>query len=186
MKFLIVGLGNIGSEYINTRHNIGFDIADTLASKHNSVFQSARLGSIAKFKYRGRQVLLLKPATYMNLSGKAIKYWVQKEKIDPKNLLVIVDDINISFGTIRLRGKGNHGGHNGLKDIIHQIGSTDFARLRWGIGSEFSKGRQIDFVLGKWDKGELPTLDQFKSRAADACLSYVAHGLANTMNKFNG
>ena len=184
MKYLIVGLGNIGAEYHNTRHNIGFDVLDTLAEKVEVEFKTDKLGDVAEFKYKGRFFILLKPSTYMNLSGKAVNYWMQKKKIQKENLLVIVDDLNISFGKIRLRGKGSDGGHNGIKDINQTIGSK-YARLRFGIGDEFSKGKQIDFVLGKWSDNEQAQLSEVIEKSTEAIKSFGTIGLANTMNNFN-
>jgi peptidyl-tRNA hydrolase len=184
MKYLVVGLGNIGAEYSNTRHNIGFEVVDHLASEKEVSFASATQGAIAKIKHRGRHIILLKPSTYMNLSGKAVRYWLQKEKIEQKNLLVIVDDLNINFGQIRLRAKGSDGGHNGIKDINQMLGQN-YARLRVGIGDDFKKGQQIDFVLGKWDTDERAKLPDIIKKSADMALSFAAIGLAHTMNQFN-
>ena len=184
-KFLIVGLGNIGAEYVNTRHNIGFKILDHFAKKEGVTFQTAKLGDLAEYKVKGRTLLLLKPNTYMNLSGKAVKYWMEKEKIEKENVLIITDDLNIAFGTIRIKTKGSDGGHNGLKDIDLSLGGNDYARLRIGIGSEFRKGQQVDFVLGKWDKAELKDLPFILESSADAVLSYASVGPKFTMEKFN-
>ena len=184
MKYLIAGLGNIGSEYEGTRHNIGFDIVDQLAKEKEAVFKSESQGSIAKVKHRGRTLILLKPSTYMNRSGKSINYWLQKEKVKSENLLVIVDDLNLEYGRIRLRGKGSDGGHNGLKDIIQTIGQN-FARLRMGIGSDFHRGQQVDFVLGKWGDEEKKTLPALIKTGVDVALSFAAIGLGHTMTKFN-
>lgn len=149
-KFLIAGLGNIGPKYHNTRHNIGFKVLDHLAEKEGISFSSEKLGDIATFKFKGRTFILLKPSTYMNLSGKAVNYWLTKEKVPLENLLVITDDLNLAFGTIRLKTKGSDGGHNGLKDIQTQLNTTNYNRFRFGISDEFSKGRQVDYVLGEW------------------------------------
>ncbi len=184
MKFLITGLGNIGSEYENTRHNIGFDIVNHLASMKDATFKAGTQGSIAKIKHKGRTLVLLKPSTYMNRSGKAIRYWLQKEKIKSENLLVIVDDLNIEFGRTRLRGKGSDGGHNGLKDIIQMIGSN-FARLRMGIGDDFRKGQQVDYVLGKWSAEQKELLPGLIKRGGNIALSFVSIGLGHTMTKYN-
>ncbi len=151
-KFLIVGLGNIGEKYTDTRHNIGFKILDELASKEAVTFESGKLGSLAKFRFKGRTFILLKPSTFMNLSGKSVKYWLTKEKTPLENLLIICDDLNLSFGTIRIKAKGSDGGHNGLKDINNTLQTQQYARFRFGVGSEFSKGRQVDYVLGKWNE----------------------------------
>ena len=185
-KFLIVGLGNIGNQYDNTRHNIGFKILDELASKEAITFESSKLGSVTKFRFKGRTFVLLKPSTYMNLSGKSVKYWLTKEKIPLENLLVICDDINLPFGTIRVKAKGSDGGHNGLKDIIAIFQTTKYARFRFGVGSEFSKGRQSDFVLSKWDDDEKKLLPERLEIASKLIKSFGTAGLNNTMNSFNG
>jgi len=185
-KFLIIGLGNIGSEYAETRHNIGFKVLDNLAAKEDFIFESARLGSIATFKIKGRSILCLKPATYMNLSGKALKYWMDKEKVPLENLLVITDDINLSFGTFRLKPKGSDGGHNGLKDIQNVLQTTNYNRLRFGVGSEFSKGRQVDYVLGEWNEEEKEILKERLQKTNEIIRSFVLSGVKNTMNQFNG
>lgn len=184
MKYLIAGLGNIGNEYQNTRHNIGFDVLDYLAEQKDVSFKAQNLGAIAKIKHKGRTLILLKPSTYMNLSGKSVRYWLQKEKIKQENLLVVVDDLNIDFGRIRLRGKGSDGGHNGIKDINQMLGQN-YARLRVGIGDDFKKGRQVDFVLGKWDSDERSKLPEISKKCTEVILSYAAIGLAHTMSKFN-
>lgn len=183
MKYLIVGIGNIGREYEGTRHNIGFDALDLLAEKHEVKFKTDTLGDVAEFKTRGRTFVLLKPSTYVNLSGKAVRYWMQKKKISKPNLLVIVDDMNLSFGAIRLRGKGSDGGHNGIKDINQMIGS-DYARLRMGIGNA-PKGKHVDFVLGKWSAEEKEALPQMLETSMKAVISFATAGLGNTMNTFN-
>jgi PTH1 family peptidyl-tRNA hydrolase len=185
-KFLLVGLGNIGDKYHNTRHNIGFTILDELALQQNAVFESSNFGMIAKIKYKARPVILLKPDTYMNFSGKAIKYWLTKESIDLNNLLVITDDLNLPFGTIRIRKKGSDGGHNGLKSIQEELSTSVYPRLRFGIGDEFNKGNQIDFVLDKWSKEEEVKLSLRLKFSAEALLSFCFSGLNNTMNNFNG
>src|SRR5690606_951060 len=153
-KFLIVGLGNPGAEYVNTRHNIGFKVIDFLANENQVDFQTVKLGSVAEVKIKGRTLILLKPNTYMNLSGKAVKYWLEKEKIPLENLLIITDDLNLSFGTIRLKAKGSDGGHNGLKSIQALLQTTNYARFRFGISDEFKKGQQVDYVLGEWTEEE--------------------------------
>jgi len=185
-KFLIVGLGNIGNEYAETRHNIGFKILDNLAKKENFTFETARLGDVAIFKVKGRSILLLKPSTYMNLSGKAFKYWMDKEKIALENILVITDDLNLSFGTLRLKTKGSAGGHNGLKDIQNVLQSTNYNRLRFGVGSEFAKGRQVDYVLGEWTEEEKDSLKERLEKSNEIVRSFVLSGVKNTMNQFNG
>jgi peptidyl-tRNA hydrolase, PTH1 family len=185
-KFLIVGLGNIGAEYVNTRHNIGFKIVDFLARKENIDFQTVKLGSLAELKIKGRTLLLLKPNTYMNLSGKAVQYWLEKEKIDKENLLIITDDLNLGFGTIRIKPKGTDGGHNGLKSIQQTIISSEYPRFRFGISDEFKKGKQVDYVLGEWDEIEKEKLPERLATASDAVLAFVLGGLENTMTTYNG
>ena len=185
-KFLIAGLGNIGTEYANTRHNIGFKILDELAQQKDITFESARLGDISNFKIKGRSLLLLKPSTYMNRSGKAVQYWLEKEKIPISNLLVVTDDLNLSFGTLRLKLRGSDGGHNGLKDIQETVGSQLYARFRFGIGSEFSKGKQVDYVLGEWTAEENEKLPERLQRSSALIESFVLAGPQITMNTFNG
>jgi PTH1 family peptidyl-tRNA hydrolase len=185
-KFLIVGLGNIGPKYDETRHNIGFKILDELAKKEDVKFEIDKLGSIASFRFKGRSFILLKPSTFMNLSGKAVKYWLNKEKITIDNLLVIADDLNLDFGTIRLKGKGSDGGHNGLKDIQTQLNTTKYPRLRFGVGSQFSRGRQVDYVLGTWSKDEQLDLTERTETCGELIKSFGTAGLNNTMNAFNG
>ncbi len=185
-KFLIVGLGNIGVEYHGTRHNIGFDVLDTLAEKFDCKFETQRLGNVTSFRYKGRTFVLLKPTTYMNLSGKAVKYWMTQEKIPLENVLVICDDLNIDFGTIRIKAKGSDGGHNGLKDINATLQTQSYARFRFGIGADFSKGRQVNFVLGKWTDEEQRFLPEYLDKSAEAVVSFGTAGINNTMNSFNG
>jgi len=185
-KYLIVGLGNIGEKYAATRLNIGFRILDEIAAKEAVSFESEKLGAIATFRFKGRTFILLKPSTYMNLSGKAVKYWLTKENIPIENLLVICDDLNLPFGAIRLKAKGSDGGHNGLKDITAVLQTQEYVRFRFGVGSEFSKGRQVDFVLGEWDKNELKSLPDRLDRSAELIKSFGTAGLNNTMNTFNG
>ena len=185
-KYLIVGLGNIGSKYENTRHNIGFKILDDIAVREDIVFESQKLGAITKFRFKGRTFILLKPSTYMNLSGKAVLYWLTKEKIPLENLLVITDDLNLPFGSIRLKIKGSDGGHNGLKDINLVLQNHQYARFRFGVGSEFSKGRQSDFVLGKFDEEENKLLPERLEKSLLLIKSFGTAGLNNTMNTFNG
>lgn len=184
-KYLIACLGNIGGEYAHTRHNIGFMVANTLAKTHNVSFSTEKLGDLAEIKVKGRTFILLKPSTYMNLSGKAVRYWLEKEKIPVENLLVITDDLNIPFGTIRLKGKGSDGGHNGLKDIQSQLNTQNYARLRFGISSNFETGKQINYVLGEWTPEEQALLPERLEKCAEAVLSYGLAGLQNTMNTFN-
>ena len=185
-KFLIVGLGNIGDKYTNTRHNIGFSILDQLAQEEGFTYKEARLGAIARFKYKGKSTLCLKPSTYMNLSGKAVKYWMDQEKIPLENILIITDDLNLPFGTLRLKGKGSDGGHNGLKDIQHTLQTTKYHRFRFGVGSEFSKGKQVDFVLGTWNETEEKDLGERLEKSTQLIRSFVFAGATNTMNTFNG
>ncbi len=185
-KFLIVGLGNIGSEYVNTRHNIGFKILDYFTQKENLNYQTVKLGELAEYKIKGRTILLLKPNTYMNLSGKAVKYWLEKENIAKENMLVITDDLNISFGTIRIKTKGSDGGHNGLKNIQLLLNSTEYPRFRFGISDEFKKGRQVDYVLGEWNEEEKNALGERLEVSSKIITSFVLSGLNNTMNEFNG
>lgn len=185
-KFLIVGLGNIGSEYVNTRHNIGFKILDYFTQKENLNYQTVKLGELAEYKIKGRTILLLKPNTYMNLSGKAVKYWLEKENIAKENMLVITDDLNISFGTIRIKTKGSDGGHNGLKNIQLLLNSTEYPRFRFGISDEFKKGRQVDYVLGEWNEEEKNALLERLEVSSKIITSFALSGLNNTMNEFNG
>ncbi len=184
-KYLIVGLGNIGAEYQNTRHNIGFKIVDAFAQKEDFSFETVKLGDVAQYKLKGRTFIFLKPSTYMNRSGKAVKYWLEKEKIPIENLLVITDDINLPFGTIRLKAKGSDGGHNGLKDIQQQLGTINYNRFRFGIGADFPKGRQVDYVLGEWSEEENAKLPERLNRSIEAIKSFVMAGLPITMNQFN-
>lgn len=185
MKYLIAGLGNIGVDYENTRHNIGFDALDELASLSNVSFSSARYSDQAIVKYKGRTLILIKPTTYMNLSGKAVHYWLQQEKIPLDRLLVITDDLALPFGTLRLKTKGSDGGHNGLKHIQQILGTSNYARLRFGIGNEFPKGRQVDYVLSKWVEEEKKELPALLSRCSEIIQSFVSIGPARTMNEFN-
>jgi PTH1 family peptidyl-tRNA hydrolase len=185
-KFLIVGLGNIGAEYVNTRHNIGFKIVDFLARKEGISFETVKLGALAEYKFKGRTFLLLKPNTYMNLSGKAVQYWMDKEKIPLENILVITDDLNLSFGTIRIRQKGSDGGHNGLKNINLVLNTQNYARFRFGISDEFKKGKQVDYVLGDWDDAEKTALPERLEVASEIIKSFGTAGLENTMTAFNG
>ncbi|AXT61423.1 aminoacyl-tRNA hydrolase [Aquimarina sp. AD10] len=185
-KFLVVGLGNIGPKYHNTRHNIGFKVLDALAKAEELTFETQKLGDLTTYKFKGRTIILLKPSTYMNLSGKAVRYWLEKEKIPLENLLVVTDDINLSFGTIRLKGKGSAGGHNGLKDIEAQLNTSKYCRFRFGVGAEFSKGRQVDYVLGEWNKEEESAMPERLDIGIAIIKSFAKAGLANTMNTFNG
>ena len=185
-KFLIVGLGNIGAEYVNTRHNIGFKVVDFFARKESIAFQTAKLGDIAEYKIKGRTMILLKPNTYMNLSGKAVKYWMDKENIAKDNILVITDDLNLSYGTIRIKTKGSDGGHNGLKNIQLLLNSTEYPRFRFGISDEFKKGRQVDYVLGEWNDDEKSKLPERLELASEIIKSFALAGLNETMNTYNG
>lgn len=185
MKFLIVGLGNIGNEYAHTRHNIGFDTLDALAEASNVVFEDKRYGAVATMKLKGHQLILLKPSTYMNLSGNAVRYWMQQEKIAVEQLLVIVDDLALPFGSLRLKGKGSDAGHNGLKNIQELIGTQAYARLRFGIGNEFSQGHQVDFVLGQFAPEQLEEKSKRIEIAGEIIKSFCLAGLGNTMNQYN-
>ena len=185
-KFLIVGLGNIGAEYVNTRHNIGFKIVDYVASKQGVSFETAKLGAVAEFTIKGRKLILLKPNTYMNLSGKAVHYWMQKENIAKENILVITDDLNLAFGIIRIKAKGSDGGHNGLKNIQLVLNSTEYPRFRFGISDAFKKGKQVDYVLGEWDDTEKETLKVRLELCAEIVKSFALAGLNTTMNLYNG
>ena len=185
-KFLIVGLGNIGSEYTNTRHNIGFKILDYIANQEGISFQTVKLGEVAELKIKGRTLLLLKPNTYMNLSGKAVKYWLEKENIEKENMLVITDDLNLAFGTIRIKTKGSDGGHNGLKNIQLLLNSTEYPRFRFGIGDAFKKGQQVNYVLGEWDTEEKEKLKERLEISSEIVKSFALAGLSNTMNIYNG
>lgn len=186
MKYLIIGLGNIGVEYHNTRHNIGFTVLDALAEASNVVFEQDRYAYRTSYRIKGRTVVLIKPTTYMNLSGKAVNYWLQKEKIDVKNSLTIVDDLNIDFGTIRIKAKGSPGGHNGLEHICQTLGNCSFPRMRFGVGNDFSRGKQVKYVLGKWTEQEEIDLHYRIKDMVDAVNSFVTVGLPRTMNQFNG
>ena len=185
MKYLIVGLGNIGAEYAGTRHNIGFNGWAARAAAPNAVFTTARYGDVAEVKYKGRTLLLLKPSTYMNLSGKAVRYWLDAEKIGVENLLVVSDDIALPFGTLRLRPKGSAGGHNGLKNIAELLGTEEFARMRFGIGGDFPRGHQVEYVLGEWTDEERQAMPERLKLFVDAIRSFVTQGCALTMNFFN-
>ncbi|MEL0455611.1 aminoacyl-tRNA hydrolase [Flavobacteriaceae bacterium SZ-1-7] len=185
-KYLIVGLGNIGEKYANTRHNIGFKILDFFASQESLTFETQKLGDLATYKLKGRTFIFLKPNTYMNLSGKAVLYWLTKEKISLENLLVITDDLNLPFGSIRLKTKGSDGGHNGLKDIQDKLNTTNYNRFRFGISDTFSKGRQIDYVLGEWTEEESSQLKERLEKSSDLIKSFALSGVNDTMNTYNG
>ncbi len=185
-KYLIVGLGNIGETYVNTRHNIGFKVLDHFADKESLTFETQKLGDMVTFKLKGRTFIFLKPNTFMNLSGKAILYWMTKEKIPLENLLIITDDLNLPFGTIRVKTKGSDGGHNGLKDTQDKLNTTKYNRFRFGISNAFSKGRQVDYVLGEWSDEELDKLKERLDISVDLIKSFVLSGVNITMNTFNG
>ncbi len=185
MKYLIVGLGNIGDEYRNTRHNIGFNILDALAKASNIVFEDKRYGAVANLSLKGRQLVLLKPSTYMNLSGNAVRYWMQQEKIPLENLLIVVDDLALPFGALRLKPQGSDAGHNGLKHIAATIGTQTYARLRFGIGNDFARGHQIDFVLGEFTQEDYKTMDERVALAVEMIKSFCLAGIAITMNQYN-
>jgi len=186
MKYLAVGLGNIGGEYDDTRHNIGFDVVDYLADQHEGKWKTDTLGDVCEIKHKGRTIVLLKPSTYMNRSGKAVNYWMTKKKIQKENLLVIVDDLHLDLGKLRLRAKGSDGGHNGLKDIQQVLGGTNYPRLKFGIGNDFHSGQQVDFVLGKWTSEEVDIRQKMIKKAADATKSFASIGIKFTMEQFNG
>lgn len=185
-KYLIVGLGNIGAEYAETRHNIGFKVLDELARQEELTFQTQKLGDLTTYKLKGRTFILLKPNTYMNLSGKAVLYWLTKEKIPLENLLVITDDLNLAFGSIRVKTKGSDGGHNGLKDIQAKLNTTKYNRFRFGISDAFTKGRQVDYVLGEWTTEENDALKERLEQSVKIIKSFGLAGINNTMNTFNG
>jgi len=185
MKYLIVGLGNIGEEYANTRHNIGFMVLDALAKERGVSFSSDRYGAVAEFRYKGRQFVMLKPSTYMNLSGKAVRYWMQKEHVDAFNLLIVTDDVDLDLGALRLRASGSGGSHNGMNHIIETLGNNDFPRMRFGIGKDYARGQQVDYVLGKWTRSEEALLEKRIPLAGEAILSFAGVGLSRTMNEFN-
>lgn len=185
MKYLIVGLGNIGSEYDNTRHNIGFEILDFLAKQKEVEFENDHLGALATFKFKGRTFVMLKPNTYMNLSGKSVRYWLQKHNVKMENLLVVLDDLNLPYEKMRMRKKGKDGGHNGLKDIDRVLGQNNYARLRFGIGNQYSKGQQVDFVLGEWTVEEEQAIGPLKEKACKAILAFGTIGAGRAMSEFN-
>ncbi len=186
MKYLIAGLGNMGADYDHTRHNIGFDVVDFLSEEFNVSFKNDTLGDLAEFRHKGRTFILLKPSTFMNRSGKSVRHWLQKHNIPKDNLLVIVDDLNLPLGKIRLRGKGADGGHNGLKDIDQMTGGNNYARLRIGIGRDFFKGQQVNYVLSEWSGEEKDKLPEILKRAADAVKAFGTIGLNFAMNQVNG
>lgn len=185
MKFLIAGLGNIGDEYAHTRHNIGFDVVNAFVQKHNGELRVGRLAYVAEIKWKGKSFVCICPTTYMNLSGKAVKYWMDKEKIPVENILVIVDDLALPLNKIRVRPTGSPAGHNGLKSIEEVLGTADYAKLRFGIGSDFAKGYQSDFVLGKWDKSEKPLVKLKIEKSLEVIETFATQGIATAMNQVN-
>jgi PTH1 family peptidyl-tRNA hydrolase len=185
MKYLIAGLGNIGKTYEKTRHNVGFEVLDVFAKASNIVFTTSRYGDVAEVKFKGKTFILLKPSTYMNLSGNAVSYWLQAEKIPQDRLLVVLDDLALPSGTIRIKGKGSNGGHNGLKHIDQILGNSNYARLRFGIGNDFPQGYQVEYVLAKWTKAEYESLIPDFEIAVEAVKSFALAGLERTMNTYN-
>ncbi len=185
-KFIVVGLGNIGAEYEETRHNVGFKVIEALAEKHGGKWEQGKNALICKIGIRGRKVLLIKPTTYMNLSGKPTRYYMQAEKLEMNNLLVVADELALPFGQLRLRGKGSDGGHNGHKHIIQLIGSTKYPRLRFGIGNEYLKGKQVNYVLGEWSREELDILKERIDTSVSAIEMFVFSGIGQAMTQFNG
>ena len=184
-KFLIVGLGNIGDEYAETRHNIGFKILDEVAKTNDFTFETVKLGDIGSYKIKGRTIICLKPSTYMNRSGKALKYWMDKENIPQSNVLVITDDINLPFGTIRIKTKGSNGGHNGLKDVEFFLQTILYNRYRFGVGADFGQGRQVEYVLGQWNDEEKALLPERLKKSTEIINSFALAGIARTMNQYN-
>ena len=185
MSFLIAGLGNIGSEYEGTRHNIGFDVVDTLVFKYGGTFYSERLVLKTEISYRGKTLTCIKPTTYMNLSGKAIKYWLEKEKVPLERLLVITDDIALPLSRLRLRGDGSDAGHNGLRSVFEELQTQKYPRLRYGVGNDFPRGMQVEYVLGKWRKEDLPLVKLKNDKAVQVVESFIQMGLERTMNDYN-
>jgi len=185
MKYLIAGLGNIGPEYAFTRHNAGFMVLDRLAAQHDFKFSFERLAFVAEWKHKGRQIYFIKPTTFMNLSGKSIRYYMDQYKIPTENVLVIVDELQLPFGTLRIKPKGSHGGHNGLKNIEELLATTEYPRLRFGIGNNFPRGRQVDYVLKPFSNEEMSELPIFLDKAGDMVLSFCTLGIQSTMNNYN-
>ena len=185
MKYLIVGLGNIGEEYWGTRHNIGFRVVNELVDSVDASFREERYGAVARMRVKNAELVVLKPNTFMNLSGNAVRFWLQKEDLPISQLLVLVDDLSLPFGCLRLKPKGSHGGHNGLRNIEEVLGTAGYARLRFGIGSEFSRGRQVDYVLSKFDIDELEKMPERIKQAADIVRSFCLAGINITMNEYN-
>lgn len=186
MKYLIVGIGNKGEEYAETRHNIGFKVAEKIAEKLEVPFKSSNFGLLAEGKYKGRKLLILKPDTYVNLSGNAVKFWMQKENIPLENILIVADDLALPFGSLRMKMKGSHGGHNGLRNIEAVLNTNLYTRLRFGIAAEFKEGQQVDYVLGEWNAAEKEKLSERIEKFSQAVLSFVFAGIQNTMTGFNG
>lgn len=186
MKYLVVGLGNPGAKYENTRHNIGFKVVEAIAKEFEGSFSLDKQAEVAQVKFKGRTLVLIKPTTFMNLSGKAVNYWMQQEKIPLENILVITDDIALPFGKLRLKGKGSDGGHNGLKDIQATLNSQQYARLRFGVGNDFGKGRQVDYVLGEWSAEENEQLEERIKTATEFIKGFATIGLQRTMSNWNG
>lgn len=185
-KYLIVGLGNIGDKYVKTRHNIGFLVVEEMAKNAGFTFKPSNFGEVCQFKFRGRPVTLLKPDTYMNLSGNAVHYWMRKENIPMKNVMIVTDDLNLNFGTIRMRAKGSDGGHNGLKSIQDKLQSSKYPRLRFGISDTFAEGKQVDYVLGEWSTEEQEKMPERLATCSEAVYAFMFGGLNNAMNEFNG
>lgn len=186
MKYLIVGLGNVGSEYADTRHNIGFKIVDAFAEASTSRFKPDRLGDVCEARFKGRTFVLLKPSTFMNLSGKAVNYWLQQTKVPMENLLIITDDISLPTGTVRIRAKGSDGGHNGLKNINEVLGTDAYPRMRFGVGNDFPKGRQVDYVLGQWSEDDRAIIGPRIAHAVEAIKAFGTDPLGQVMTRFNG
>lgn len=185
MSYLLAGLGNVGDKYDDTRHNVGFHVVERLADKFEVKFHLGRHAYISSFKHKGRSIYMIKPTTYMNLSGKAVRYWMTEMKIKRENLLVILDDLDLDYGRVKLKTKGSHGGHNGLKDIDATLGDNKYARLRFGIGDNFPRGKQVDYVLGKWSNSEYADLSEHTEKAAQACLDFCSIGAQRTMESLN-
>lgn len=185
MKFLIAGLGNIGTEYENTRHNIGFKVVEALCKKHGAKFSNDRYADVAIFKLKGKELIVIKPTTYMNLSGNAVRYWMQKEKIDAKQVMVVVDELALPYGTLRMKGSGSDGGHNGLKHIQEVLQHQNYPRLRFGIGNQFSKGKQVDYVLGEWNEEEQKGLEPLIEKSVGAIETFCLAGIEIAMNALN-
>jgi len=186
MKYLIIGLGNPGAEYENTRHNIGFKVLDKLAGLSNISFSTEKLADVAEVKFKGRSLVLVKPNTFMNLSGKAVAYWMQQSKINIENILVVTDDISLPFGVLRLRKKGSDGGHNGLKDIQAVLSESNYPRLRFGVGNDFARGKKVDYVLGSFTSEDYETIDDRLDMSVKIIQSFTTAGIGRTMSDFNG